>query len=101
MALSEEEITRQLEAALAELAQTRGKNLADALRPILVINQSRHRITKFIGNGTVHTVQDYVLRVADGYAELHGYIDRIQVKRDELEWGLLLQKMEQMARGYL
>lgn len=70
------------------------------IKPILLMNLERGRIDGFIGDD-IRLLDAYVERVAAQYRQLHPYIHKLQVERDDEAWEPLFEKLQEWAYNFL
>src|SRR5690606_26282323 len=96
-----EKLRQELEEALAQVAQQRGKKYAAALRPIVLTNWQNERVERFVDNGTVENGSSYVKHVERCYDAWHEYVHSVQKTRDEDVWQELFGQLCAWAYGFL
>ncbi len=89
--------------ALREELKAFGKNksLSESISPIIFSNLQKGRVKHYLSSEQGATLRDYVLHVAKHYERWHGYVNAIQVERQEDLWKELLEKMQKWAYLYL
>lgn len=70
------------------------------IKPILLTNLDRGRIDGFIGDN-ISLLDGYVERVVTHFKQLHPYIYKLQVERDDEVWGPLFEKLQEWAYNFL
>lgn len=99
MSTQDETVTHQIENSLEIVTGRDGEEIAAGIRPILFANLKNGRLRTFTENQP-ERVQGYVLRVADHFIRLHGYITKIQVEKDDLVWEALLTQLRKWTYSY-
>ena len=94
-----EDIKIEMDKALGMLAQERGKEEVDSLKPILYTNLDRGRIQGFL-DGEIDGIYAYVWRVSKKYSQLSPFIQRLQRDKSSDIWEPLLERMESWAYRY-
>lgn len=94
-----EDIKIKMEEALVVLAEERGNEIVDRLRPILYTNLDRGRVQGFLDSET-YGVRDYVWRVDGKYTHLNPFITRLQREKSSDVWEPLLARMQSWAYHY-
>ena len=89
-----------LENILNGLARKEGLWLLEKIKPILVINLERGRIDSLALNSSAQLHQ-YVSRLADHYKELSGYVQALQIEKDETLWKELFPRLAKWTYAYL
>lgn len=90
-----------IEKALQQVQVELGGALADAIKPVLYINNQRCRIRQYKNLNPTGTVQDYVFQVANYYVMDHDYLDDVQRYKTRETWGPLLEKIRQWTYPFL
>ncbi|MBK7919103.1 MAG: hypothetical protein IPJ94_23135 [Chloroflexi bacterium] len=91
MSQGEDQISA-IEQALQQVRFELGGTLADAIKPILYINNQRCRIQQYKSLDPTGTVKDYVFQVANHYVMDHDYLDDVQRYKNSETWEPLLKK---------
>lgn len=89
-----------LENVLDDLAKKEGGWLVEKIKPILAINLERGRIDTLALTSSTRLDQ-YVSRLAANYKELSGYIQALQIEKDEALWKELFQQLAKWTYAYL
>ncbi len=82
----------EIEAALASVAQRFGEDTAANLSPILLANIKHGRFETFASDGKAQ-LTDYLERMVNCYQQMHLYIDKVQIEKDDLVWIPLYSKI--------
>lgn len=80
MSQGEDQISA-IEQALQQVRFELGGTLADAIQPVLYINNQRCRIRQYKSLRPTGTVKDYVFQVANHYVMDRNYLDAIQKQK--------------------
>ncbi|MBK7177291.1 MAG: sigma-70 family RNA polymerase sigma factor [Chloroflexi bacterium] len=100
MSQGEDQISA-IEQALQQVRFELGGTLADAIQPVLYINNQRCRIRQYKSLRPTGTVKDYVFQVANHYVMDRNYLDAIQKQKSIEVWEPLLEKIRQWTYSFL
>jgi len=96
-----EDIQAFIEQALQQVRAEMGDALADAITPIVHLNNQRCRLRQRHELQPAETVQEYVFQVANNYKKDHSYLHLIQNQKCDEAWEALLDKIRAWSYSFL
>lgn len=90
-----------IDQTLKQLRPQLGGALADALQPILHLNESRCRIQRHLVLDPRSSLQSYIIEVVAHYQADHAYLQQIQQQKSAEAWDPLLDKLRRWAYSFL
>jgi RNA polymerase sigma factor (sigma-70 family) len=91
----------EIERAIREARDRLEPQLIQAIAPIVWANYDRGRVHRFLANGDVAGIDDYIDVVAAHFREQHDYVRRVQIETDPELWDILFQQLQRRAYGIL
>jgi RNA polymerase sigma factor (sigma-70 family) len=97
---SNEKLRQQVDAAIHALSGEHNAACRETIGAIVVDNLDSGRLVRFLENGTVGSVAEYVQRVVTHYGRWSDYLARLEQQDDET-WDELYEQLQAWARGLL
>jgi RNA polymerase sigma factor, sigma-70 family len=95
----EETINIKIEESLNHLAASKGKDISNELKPILLKNLSNGRAQTYIENNFAH-LDEYLNLLFEKFNRWHNYIHKVQDQRDPLVWNQLFPQLITFAYAF-